>query len=85
MRHDHLCELKDTESHANKGPGCGCAKRALDSEPLPPELVPIYPTPQDPPRPELLTSTTLGAKTLSSSHGAETWADVQADMLQVEP
>jgi hypothetical protein len=85
MRHDHLCELKDTESHTHKGPGCGCATRALDADPLAPELVPIYPTPQDPPRPALPTSTTWFAKTLSSSHGAKTWADVQADMLQVEP
>jgi hypothetical protein len=85
MRHDHLCELKDTESHVYIGAGCGCAKRALDADPLPPELVPIYPTPQDPPCPALLTSTTWIAKTLSSSHSAETWADVQADMLQVTP
>jgi hypothetical protein len=85
MRHDHLCELKDAESHIDTGPGCGCATRALDADPLAPELVPIYPTPQDPPRPELLTSTTWFAKTLSSSPGAKTWADVQADMLQVEP
>jgi hypothetical protein len=83
MRHDHLCELKDTRSYW-KGPSCGCAKRAIDADPLPPELVPIYPTPQDPPRPDVLTSTTWMAKALSSAQGAETWADSQADM-QVEP
>jgi hypothetical protein len=83
MRHDHLCELKDTKSYW-KVPGCACARRAIDADPLPPELVPIYPASQDPPRPEVLTSTTWMAKAMSSGQDAETWADRQANM-QVEP
>ena len=45
MSHDHLCELS-TAPPWKRGE-CGCMARAMERDPIPEELLPIYPPYED--------------------------------------
>ncbi len=75
MGHDHLCESRRLIAPTSSGI-CNCANRAYHANPIPEDLVPIYPPYENPNAKPVQTSTTWQAKT---------WADRQITPEELSP
>jgi len=68
MNHDGQCELPGLPGKPDQ---CKCTERLLERDPIPEELVPIYPPYENPNARPVLTSTTWQASAY------ESWSDRQ--------